>query len=1031
MSTGNNKTQLLVRSQLPEFIANDYPKFVEFLKAYYTFVSNNYNIGVEALRDADNTSTALLGFLRKELLKNFPTAAINERKLITTIRQLYSRKGNLDSIKLLFKLFFNDSVIIRQPGSQILKASDGKWFQYNIITLSQINWEKVSGDILRAAVKIEPYKTRFDTVVNTYKVGDVNRSGSVTSADALAVSRYSLNPQNVTPTQKTHIESVLIPTLFGNPNFSEYLFSSLNEADIVPEISRLVIENKFGRFTPTISKFEIEENKKLRLFFKSYTNLEVIRGQQISITGEDGSVVFTGRHVASTNALRVINPGKNWQRGQIITVPGSLKDTIARVVEIDSQGGLVRVEVLENGFSHDEDLAVIISPYPVKPSANAAYDVNTTITAVDGSGNPTAYAHVIALNEYTEGTTETLYGEKNPIDYSALGSEIINAASLVEPAATLFNIVDSGWKIGDINHSGSVTAADARIISLYAADPNNVTSSQRTHIETILIPKLKALQEAINPASPPTYTGILYSIINPFSPAISSSTTETTSISYNFSELTFEEWVESRATLAFDKSDIVKTRGYYLNDESQISNNESRLQDNYFYQLYSYLIETTKTGDEVTSVLNQFHPAGLKYFFQLNKQNFYSIRDILESYRALSTDVVFLRDITANADVIAKSFAKVLEDILDSYLEPIAKDFTKVIATETGATTEEVIKFVTKPLSDAYAPADADPIKDFTKVSTDATAPADADPIKSATKLATPDASTPSDADPIKDFTKVSTDTGTPADADPIKDFTKVSTDGSAPADADPIKDFTKLAVPDTGTPSDADPIKDFTKVSTDAGTPADSAVKDFTRLADTDTGTPSDADPIKDFTKASTDTGTPSDADPIKAFSKTAQEDSGVPDDTTIGKTAQKLADADTSSPSDSDPSKQTAKVASDGSTPVDDPAKTFTRPVPDDIVDPPTDAAPIKTFGKNPSDTQSYSDATPIFATTKAVSDIPLVNDETINKNFTKYTEQDTATLNEGSFISISAEGFAAANDYVASTENYSQLALEAYIG
>lgn len=952
MSTGNTKTQLLVRSQLPEFIANDYPKFVEFLKAYYTFVSNNYNISVENLRDADNTSTALLGFLRKELLKNFPTAAINERKLITTIRQLYSRKGNLDSIKLLFKLFFNDSVIIRQPGSQILRASDGKWFQYNIITLSQINWDKVSSDISRGAVQIQPYKNLFDTVVSTYKVGDINRSGTVTSADALAVSQYSLNPQNVTPTQKTHIETILIPTLLGNPNFNEYLFSSLDETDIVPEVSRLVIENKFGRFTPSISKFEVEENKRIRLFFKSYTNLEVIRGQQISITGEDGSVVFTGLHYASTNDLKIINPGKNWQRGQVITIPGSVKDTIARVVEIDSQGGLVRVEVLENGFSHDENLSVIISPYPVKPSDVSSYDLVTQVTAVNASGVPTAYSHTLTVNDFTEGTAETIYGEKNDIDYSALSTEILNASAQVEPAATLFNIVDSGWKIGDINQSGSVTAADARVISLYAANPLSVTVSQRTHIETILIPKLKSLQNAINPASPPVYTGILYSIVSPFVPTISLSTNETTSVSYNFSELTFEEWVESRATLVFGKADVVKTKGYYLNDESQISNNESRLQDNYFYQLFSYLIETTKNGDEVTSILNQFHPAGLKYFFQLNKQQFYSIRNILESYRALSTDVLFLRDITGNDDVVIKNFEKVLADILDSYLEPISKEFTKVIAEATGATTEAVSKSATKPIFDDYTPVDAAPIKDFTKVSADNTLPQDAAPIKSATKEAQLDTTAPADAAPIKDFSKVSTDASTPADAAPVKDFAKVSTDAS--------------------TPADAAPIKDFTKVSTDAG----------------------------------------------------------VADDSTIGKVAEKLATPDTSVASDVE-TKSTSKTTTDTSTVADDPAKNFARVVDVENINAPTDADPLKTFGKNPSDTQSYSDAAPIFTAIKEILDTPTTNDLSIDKNFTKYTEQDTATLNDGSFISLSAEGFAETNDYVASAENYSELALEAYIG
>jgi hypothetical protein len=845
MSTGNKKTQLLVRSQLPEFIANDYPKFVEFLKAYYSFVTQNYDVKVESLRDADNTASSLLVFLRRELLKNFPNSVINERKLINTIREIYSRKGNLDSIKLLFKLFFNDSIIIRQPGSQILRASDGKWFQYNAITLSQINWDKVSADILRAAVQIQPYSTLFNAQVNGWKIGDVNRSGTITSADALAIKKYSLNPENVTPVQKIHIEQTLTPALLNNVDFIEYIYSNIDTNLIVPEVSRLVIQNKFGRFTPTISKFEVESNKKIRFFFKSYSKLRIVNSQNIGITGQDGNIVFTGKHASTTNELKIEKPGRDWQKGQIITIPGSVKNTIARVLETDSVGGLVRIEILENGYSHDENLAIVVSPYPVKPSDQASYDVNTTVTAINpATGAPTAYNHLITMNDYTEGVTEELFGERNAIDYTALSTAIINAASNVEPDKTLFDIVYLGWKLGDVNHTGTVTAADAQVVSRYASGSTNITQDQINHIETILLPKLKDLIENINPASPPAYVGILYSIINPFSPVISISTTETNSVKYNFSELTFEEWVNSRAVLFFDRADIIKTKGYYLNDDSQVSNNEARLQDNYFYQLFSYLIETTKSEKEVAQILNQFHPAGLKYFFQLNKQNFYSIRDLLESYKSLSIDVVFARDFFANNtdqitgkdvvknpqndilndfplpfdEIFGKIVIKAIADALDTPEEYVAKDFIKNIsgfdilfATDPQFPPKDVVKLA---FPDFSPPSDAPALKDTIKeAAPDSTGATDTTfPPKSVVKLADEDSTTATEPEfPPKDFVKASVDASAPADSDPLKDFTKNSVDASVPADAAPLKDTEKNTT-DILLPNDETIIKNFTK---------------------------------------------------------------------------------------------------------------------------------------------------------------------------------------------------------------------------
>ena len=37
----NNKTSLVVSSQVPEFVRRDHPKFIEFLEAYYKFLEQD------------------------------------------------------------------------------------------------------------------------------------------------------------------------------------------------------------------------------------------------------------------------------------------------------------------------------------------------------------------------------------------------------------------------------------------------------------------------------------------------------------------------------------------------------------------------------------------------------------------------------------------------------------------------------------------------------------------------------------------------------------------------------------------------------------------------------------------------------------------------------------------------------------------------------------------------------------------------------------------------------------------------------
>jgi hypothetical protein len=84
-------------------------------------------------------------------------------------------------------------------------------------------------------------------------------------------------------------------------------------------------------------------------------------------------------------------------------------------------------------------------------------------------------------------------------------------------------------------------------------------------------------------------------------------------------DLTIGEWELSRTTLAFRQENIVTTRGYFENDNSQLSNQFIKLQDNYFYQSYSYLIKTSRDITEYDNLLKIAHPAGLKQFANLSK----------------------------------------------------------------------------------------------------------------------------------------------------------------------------------------------------------------------------------------------------------------------------------------------------------------------------------------------------------------------------------------------------------------------------
>lgn len=84
-------------------------------------------------------------------------------------------------------------------------------------------------------------------------------------------------------------------------------------------------------------------------------------------------------------------------------------------------------------------------------------------------------------------------------------------------------------------------------------------------------------------------------------------------------DLTIEQWLSSRATIVYDFEYEIKTRGTWQADNGLISTPTIKLQDNYFYQMFSYVIQTSKQTSEYSGILSLIHPAGLKYFGELTK----------------------------------------------------------------------------------------------------------------------------------------------------------------------------------------------------------------------------------------------------------------------------------------------------------------------------------------------------------------------------------------------------------------------------
>jgi len=171
-----SRTQLssVVSRQIPEFIREDYPTFVAFVEAYYEYLQEQ-GVDLSTARDIDKTLDEFVVEFKKELAHNLPQIEGDERFLLTHIKDQYLSKGSEASYKLLFRLLFGKKVELTYPGTQMLRASDGRWNQ-EISVFAQVDFGDPQ-DIVGKLVDIQT-STRLIRVLVDRKedlVGEVDR----------------------------------------------------------------------------------------------------------------------------------------------------------------------------------------------------------------------------------------------------------------------------------------------------------------------------------------------------------------------------------------------------------------------------------------------------------------------------------------------------------------------------------------------------------------------------------------------------------------------------------------------------------------------------------------------------------------------------------------------------------------------------------------------------------------------------------------------------------------------------------------
>lgn len=140
-----------IENQFPRFYQEDGPDFILFVKAYYEWLETAGNVEGDgnggpvrearellSYRDIDGTIERFLEFFQKKYLYGIPFNIIsNKRFLLKHILDVYRSKGTIQCYKLLFKLIYNEDITVYLPSTDMLKVSDGTWYQPKYLEVTE------------------------------------------------------------------------------------------------------------------------------------------------------------------------------------------------------------------------------------------------------------------------------------------------------------------------------------------------------------------------------------------------------------------------------------------------------------------------------------------------------------------------------------------------------------------------------------------------------------------------------------------------------------------------------------------------------------------------------------------------------------------------------------------------------------------------------------------------------------------------------------------------------------------------------
>ena len=429
-------TSLLVNHQVPEFVREEYPLFINFLEAYYEYLEQKQGTQLNDLTSKskdlryisdvdDSIDDFEINFFNTYASLIPRDVAVDKSSLIKNVLPLYLSTGSEASFKLLYRFMFGQELQVTYPKNNVLRASDGKWEIENALKVSADFYSYYTGNGTTKEFKI--LQALDSSQISVYVNGVLQTTGFYVRKES---KKLIFNTAPITGSDVKVLYKVLDKTIFANRKLTGELSGAT-----------AIIERVANKIVNAESIFEFFINDKTLID-------NFINGENVLTNAFVDNVLINVTVTTISNVLRIniIDGGSNYNVGDPVIVNAPIAEVYPSALISKTFKGVINQVLI--------------------PDGGAGFMVGERIAAIGYANTQLDFA-IANVNLNSANTTNTF------LIYSDVISDVDPANTILTAANWNFlgNIAPSG--VINVNSVISTAFSNTRYIAI--GEISNVT----------------------------------------------------------------------------------------------------------------------------------------------------------------------------------------------------------------------------------------------------------------------------------------------------------------------------------------------------------------------------------------------------------------------------------------------------------------------------------------------------------------------------------------------------------------------------